>query len=62
MQSYSLGLLRSDYLLNGDLEIKQVELNTISSSFAGLAPLVTNLHKFVLSELGHHDKTKNVRI
>ncbi|KAK0086437.1 hypothetical protein PV326_005543 [Microctonus aethiopoides] len=59
-QSYSLGLLRSDYLLNGDLEIKQVELNTISSSFAGLAPLVTNLHKFVLSELGHHDKTKNL--
>ncbi|KAK0181266.1 hypothetical protein PV327_003561 [Microctonus hyperodae] len=59
-QSYSLGLLRSDYLLNGDLEIKQVELNTISSSFAGLAPLVSNLHKFVLSELGHHDKTKNL--
>lgn len=55
-----MGLFRSDYLLNGDLNIKQIECNTISSSFAGLAPVVSKLHKYILSQLGHADKIKNV--
>lgn len=45
----SLGLIRSDYLLDSDSTgkisgIKQVENNTIASSFGGLAPLVKDLH------------------
>ncbi|XP_008552792.1 glutathione synthetase [Microplitis demolitor] len=59
-QNNSLGLFRSDYLLNGDLNIKQIECNTISSSFAGLAPVVSKLHKYILSQLGHADKIKNI--
>eukprot|EP00574_Skeletonema_japonicum_P000445 CAMPEP_0201739432 /NCGR_PEP_ID=MMETSP0593-20130828/45779_1 /ASSEMBLY_ACC=CAM_ASM_000672 /TAXON_ID=267983 /ORGANISM="Skeletonema japonicum, Strain CCMP2506" /LENGTH=624 /DNA_ID=CAMNT_0048233703 /DNA_START=202 /DNA_END=2076 /DNA_ORIENTATION=+ len=48
-----LGILRSDYMLHkssGDGEeysIKQVELNTIASSFAGLASSVAKLHGFL---------------
>lgn len=57
-----MGLFRSDYLLNSDLNIKQIECNTISSSFAGLAPVVSKLHKYVLSQLGQANKIKNVSI
>lgn len=45
-QDIRLGLHRSDYMLDlatGDL--LQVELNTISSSFAGLGSVVSKLHK-----------------
>ena len=49
MQSLSLGLFRSDYMLHAPNSteppsLKQVEFNTISSSFGGLAELVTALH------------------
>lgn len=44
LQNLSLGLLRSDYMLHED-EIKQVELNTIASSFGGIAPIITQYHK-----------------
>ncbi|KAK2585964.1 hypothetical protein KPH14_010541 [Odynerus spinipes] len=57
-QNISLGLLRSDYLLhneNGE-EIKQVEFNTIASSFGGIATVVSEYHRYVLKELGHTDK------
>ncbi len=50
----ALGIHRSDYMLNllGDdissgYGIKQVELNTIASSFAGLAVNVAGLHKML---------------
>ncbi|XP_034942815.1 glutathione synthetase-like [Chelonus insularis] len=59
-QTNSVGLMRSDYLLNGDMKIKQVEFNTISSSFGGLAPITAKLHKYILTELGHSDKTINI--
>lgn len=49
-----LGILRSDYMLHrkdagaaGEYELKQVELNTIASSFAGLAATVARLHSFL---------------
>jgi len=50
-----LGILRSDYMLHqstnsnekGEYSLKQVELNTIASSFAGLASTVANLHGFL---------------
>ena len=47
-QSLQLGIFRSDYLMHhvGDkLDIKQVEFNTISSSFGALSQRVSELHK-----------------
>ena len=46
---FALGMFRSDYMLDAPAEssapsLKQVEFNTISSSFGGLASLVTELH------------------
>lgn len=58
-QIISIGLLRSDYLLH-DNQIKQVELNTIASSFGGLAAITSQYHKYILTELGHEDKLKNI--
>lgn len=51
-----LGIHRSDYMLHrpdgdhgddGGYELKQVELNTIAASFAGLAERVAGLHAFL---------------
>lgn len=49
-QQLSLGLIRSDYLLDTDSSgkvtgIKQVENNTIAASFGGLASNVADLHR-----------------
>lgn len=59
-QPLSLGLLRSDYLLdvssptedarNGNP--KQVEVNTIASSFGGVSPVLQKQHKHILKTLG----------
>lgn len=55
-QSVQLGLFRSDYLLHapeGDVEhaeIKQVEFNTVSSSFAALATRTAGLHRAMLAQ------------
>jgi glutathione synthase len=42
-----LGILRSDYMLHHG-QIKQVELNTIAASFAGLSSKVAALHSFLV--------------
>ncbi|KYN31985.1 Glutathione synthetase [Trachymyrmex septentrionalis] len=55
-QSISLGLLRSDYLLHDDCKIKQVEINTIAASFAALATITSEYHKYILEELGYRKK------
>ncbi|XP_057439418.1 glutathione synthetase, chloroplastic-like [Lotus japonicus] len=48
-----LGLHRSDYMLDEKTKsLLQIELNTISSSFAGLGSLVTELHRYILSRYG----------
>lgn len=53
-----LGIQRSDYMLHqsdkekGGYSLKQVELNTIASSFAGLASTVANLHGFLTRRMG----------
>jgi len=60
-----LGILRSDYMLHSgtknqgnddndivEYSIKQVELNTIASSFAGLASSVAKLHGFLTRRMG----------
>ncbi|KAF7993853.1 hypothetical protein HCN44_011122 [Aphidius gifuensis] len=59
-QKYSLGLFRSDYMLDDSLKIKQVELNTIASSFGGLSSQVTKLHKYILCELDNDDKINHL--
>lgn len=61
-QTVSLGLLRSDYMLHecAGETIKQVELNTIASSFGGIAAITTEYHKYVFRELGYTDKLKNI--
>ncbi|KAF7556084.1 hypothetical protein G7046_g6409 [Stylonectria norvegica] len=53
-QPLSLGLFRSDYMVHQDtssptptLQAKQVEFNTIASSFGGLSTYTSKLHKFL---------------
>ncbi|OBT55861.1 glutathione synthetase [Pseudogymnoascus sp. 24MN13] len=53
-QKLSLGLFRSDYMVHQDLErpnstphIKQVEFNTIASSFGGLSSQTSKLHRYL---------------
>lgn len=54
VQPISLGIFRSDYMLDGtngwseNLTIKQVEINTIASSFGGLSAQMPGLHNFIL--------------
>ncbi|XP_028410101.1 glutathione synthetase-like [Dendronephthya gigantea] len=66
-QKLSLGLLRSDYMMNPisedtkdfvhGYEIKQIEINTIASSFAGIGSRVTGLHRYVQETYGDVDAT-----
>lgn len=54
LQSRCLGLLRSDYILDvcNSTTVKQVEMNTIASSFAGLTSSAPT-HRYITSvELG----------
>lgn len=53
-QDLQLGLFRSDYMVHLDPTepkpcIKQVEFNTIASSFGGLSSKVSSLHKYLSS-------------
>ncbi|ORY17659.1 hypothetical protein BCR34DRAFT_621826 [Clohesyomyces aquaticus] len=55
VQDLSLGLFRSDYMVHSDssastssLGLKQVEFNTIASSFGGLSSQVSKLHNYLL--------------
>lgn len=52
LQNHALGLFRSDYMVHKDLGaegsapvIKQVEFNTIASSFGGLSFQTSQLHR-----------------
>ncbi|KAH6719869.1 glutathione synthetase [Leptodontidium sp. 2 PMI_412] len=52
VQSLSLGLFRSDYMVHQSTAeetptIKQVEFNTIASSFGGLSSQTSKLHKYL---------------
>ncbi|KAF9607156.1 hypothetical protein IFM89_032378 [Coptis chinensis] len=58
-----LGLHRSDYMLDAQTNaLLQVELNTISSSFAGLSCLVSELHRHLLSHYGEYLKLDSSRV
>lgn len=71
-QKISLGILRSDLMLDTSCPEKdtkklkpyccwkQVEINTIASGFGWLGPASTQLHKFVLQELGHMAELSNL--
>lgn len=71
-QKVSLGLLRSDLMLDSSCQEdcdgvkqpfccwKQVEINSIASGMAGLGPLATKFHRFVLNELGLKELSKNL--
>ncbi|XP_042518440.1 glutathione synthetase, chloroplastic-like [Macadamia integrifolia] len=48
-----LGLHRSDYMLDAQTELLlQIELNTVSASFAGLGCVVSELHRNLLNHYG----------
>ncbi|CAI4211479.1 unnamed protein product [Parascedosporium putredinis] len=56
-QDLSLGLFRSDYMVHEDasgLQIKQVEFNTIASSFGGLSTQTSLLHRFLAATDAAH--------
>ncbi|XP_026332660.1 glutathione synthetase-like isoform X2 [Hyposmocoma kahamanoa] len=61
-QSYSLGLFRSDYLmqLRDQNRIKQVEFNTIASSFGGITSFLPTMNRYVLRQFGHGELIKNM--
>ncbi|OAD52493.1 Glutathione synthetase [Eufriesea mexicana] len=72
-QKVSLAILRSDLMLNTTCSCKninkkclphccwkQIEINTIASGFGWLGPVSTELHKFVLKELGYHKEIRNL--
>uniref|UniRef100_A0A2M4AFW1 Glutathione synthetase n=1 Tax=Anopheles triannulatus TaxID=58253 RepID=A0A2M4AFW1_9DIPT len=59
-QTITLALLRSDYLPDKSDAIKQVEINTIASSFGGISTNITPMHSYILTELGHQDKLVNL--
>ena len=55
LQPLQLGLFRSDYMVhlpdaNAPASLKQVEFNTISSSFGTLSERVAALHRYVVMD------------
>ncbi|CAN6356316.1 unnamed protein product [Urochloa humidicola] len=53
-ENIRLGLHRSDYMLDSETSsLLQIELNTISASFPGLGPLVSELHRTLINQHGH---------
>ncbi|KAI0058239.1 glutathione synthase [Artomyces pyxidatus] len=59
-QHLHLGLFRSDYLLHQPVEgdeigLKQVEFNTISSSFGALSQQVAGMHRHLQASTGYFD-------
>eukprot|EP01039_Chlorochromonas_danica_P006528 gene6528-7199_t len=47
------GIFRSDYMLNHDNRLLQVEINTIAASFGCLSKKVRSLHDHLLGRFGH---------
>ncbi|XP_048000920.1 glutathione synthetase-like isoform X2 [Leguminivora glycinivorella] len=61
-QKLSLGLFRSDYLMQEpDVnKIKQVEFNTIASSFGAISSNLPAMNRYILRQLGYADLIKNM--
>ncbi|KAJ2940815.1 hypothetical protein O0L34_g10064 [Tuta absoluta] len=62
LQPLSLGLFRSDYLMHeGDCNrIKQVEFNTVASSFGAIANKLPAMSRYILKQLNHGDLIKHM--
>jgi glutathione synthase len=65
MQDLSLGLFRSDYMVHTDpqtksLGVRQVEFNTIASSFGGLSSKVSAMHKHLLAIAAYPSSTSDI--
>ncbi|KAL6713182.1 Glutathione synthetase [Lecanora helva] len=67
LKSLSLGIFRSDYMVHNNpsdvvtnAQIRQVEFNTIASSFGGLAAKVSDLHKHLLKISAYPTTASNV--
>ncbi|XP_015793231.1 glutathione synthetase [Tetranychus urticae] len=59
----NLGIFRSDYMLNKEPEVlRQVEINAISVSFAGLAPAISELHHYVNNKVTSDIKHEQPKI
>lgn len=62
-QPVVLGLNRSDYMLDqrdAGTSLKQIEINTISASFGGLAAGMVNVHKHVLRVAGRLEESEAI--
>ncbi|KAL1944494.1 hypothetical protein VTO73DRAFT_2924 [Trametes versicolor] len=62
-----LGLFRSDYLLHtpekgGAPQLKQVEFNTISSSFGALSQNVAQLHRHLLAKTEYYNSSSVLKL
>ncbi|KAG7443576.1 glutathione synthase [Guyanagaster necrorhizus] len=66
VQPLHLGLFRSDYLLHTSdsdgLALRQVEFNTISSSFGTLSEQVANLHRYLYSLTGYFNASSRLKV
>ncbi|KAJ7823645.1 hypothetical protein B0H13DRAFT_2681398 [Mycena leptocephala] len=66
IQPLQLGLFRSDYLLhagsNGEpLSLKQVEFNTISSSFGALSERTAALHRYLYATTSYYNRCPEMK-
>jgi len=60
-QDVDVGLFRSDYFYCcGNKRIKQVEFNTIASSFGCTTSKLVEAHKYVVAEAGHREILKDI--
>ncbi|KAI0088590.1 glutathione synthase [Irpex rosettiformis] len=66
VQPLQLGLFRSDYMVhlpdvNKPASLKQVEFNTISSSFGTLSERVSGLHRYLLKSTGYYGSSQYLK-
>ncbi|CAN9515877.1 unnamed protein product [Ophioblennius macclurei] len=63
-QSITLGLNRSDYMLDqgedGTPSLKQIEINTFAASFGGLSSRTPDVHRHVLKVAGRLEESQRV--
>lgn len=64
-QTIKLGIHRSDYMLDAqrdNMGMKQVEFNTISSSFSSLSSSVSELHRFLAFKTNYFSGVKEAQL
>ena len=55
-----LGIHRSDYMIDSNNNLLQVELNTMASSFGCLSTIVSKMHKFLFERFYDHKIIQNI--